>query len=184
MKLKDLKVGMVVRLRNNDTYVIRSTFDGDYIIMVLGDSHNEITRVNSFCDDLTNKYSPNLDIMEVENFNAFRGRETIWKRVESNDDAQDGWEYFRKGLLKKHIINTKKEEKGMKALYNLIDKIYFNESKRTTTIKFKNGDISKATATVGTEFCEHAGFMAALFKYQYGKVKDLETFIKRKGERQ
>ena len=35
----------------------------------------------------------------------------------------------------------------MKELYNLIDKVYFNESKRTTTIKFKNGDISKATAS-------------------------------------
>lgn len=176
MKLKDLKVGMVVRLRNNDTYVIRSTFGGDYITMELSDSHNEITRVNSFCDDLTNKYSPNLDIMEVENFNAFRGRETIWKRNEIIGKKQS-----------KNIIimdDFIKEEKGMKELYNLIDKVYFNESKRTTTIKFKNGDISKATATVGTEFCEHAGFMAALFKYQYGKVKDLETFIKRKGERQ
>lgn len=171
MKLKDLKVGMVVRLRNNDTYVIRSTFDGDYITMVLSNSHNEITRVNSFYDDLTSKHSPNLDIMEVENFNTFRGWEIIWKRNEYSE-------------YKKHIVAVPKEEKGMKELYNLIDKVYFNESKRTTTIKFKDGDISKATATVGTEFCEHAGFMAALFKYQYGKVKDLETFIKRKGERQ
>ena len=184
MKLNDLKVGMTVRLRNNDIYVIRSTFDGDYITMELSDSHNEITIVNSFCDDLTNKYSPNLDIMEVENFNAFRGRETIWKRNNGNDDAADVWEHFRKGFLEKRSIYIKKEEKGMKELYNLIDKVYFNESKRTTAIKFKNGDISKATATVGTEFCEHAGFTAALFKYQYGKVKDLETFIKRKGERQ
>lgn len=184
MKINDLKAGMRIKLRNGDVYVID---DVRYYIITLElieeDYDTPVFFKEEYFRDLTHCNSQ-FDIMEVLTMDFHMNWKVIWKRNVGNDDAQDEREYFRKGLLVKHSINIQKEEKGMKELYNLIDKVYFNESKRTTTIKFKDGDISKATATVGTEFCEHAGFMAALFKYQYGKVKDLETFIKRKGERQ
>ena len=180
MKLSDLQAGMRVRVRGVETpFYVQSIID-DYLSL----EFNRNVIIVKYFNDLKSEKTSEYDIMEVFDYSYFVGWETIWKRNNGNDDAADVWEHFRKGFLEKHSIYIKKEEKGMKELYNLIDNVYFNESKRTTTIKFKNGDISKATATVGTEFCEHAGFMAALFKYQYGNVKDLETFIKRKGERQ
>ena len=87
-------------------------------------------------------------------------------------------------------LNEKGEKKmtlengNMKKLYKTIDKVYFNEEKRTTVIKFKDGETVKSTASKDTEFSEYFGFVSALMKYQYGKVSNIETFIKRKGVRQ
>ena len=167
MKISDLKVGMRVRVRGVETLFYVRSIVGDYLSL----EFNRNIIIVKYFNDLKSERTSEYDIMEVLAMDYRMNRKTIWKRDEYSE-------------YQKHIVAVPKEEKGMKELYSLIDKVYFNESKRTTTIKFKDGDISKATATVGTEFCEHTGFMAALFKYQYGKVKDLETFIKRKGERQ
>lgn len=70
---------------------------------------------------------------------------------------------------------------SIKKLHKDIKNIYFNESKRTTVIVFKNGDKVKATANKDTPFSEYAGFVTALFKYEKGlKLKDVEHLIKKK----
>ena len=88
----------------------------------------------------------------------------------------------RKEILPLEKGETKMTNKGMnmKELYDEIEKIYFNENKRTTVIKFKDGSTVKATASENTEFCEYAGFTAALMKRKYGKLENITKLIERK----
>ena len=87
-------------------------------------------------------------------------------------------------LLRKKVEKgeTKMTNKGMnmKELYDEIENVYFNKDKRTTVIKFKDGSTVKATASENTEFCEYAGFTAALMKSKYGKLENITKLIERK----
>ena len=85
---------------------------------------------------------------------------------------------FKKGELE---MNETTRVNNIKQLHKDIKNIYFNETKKTTVIVFKNGDKVKATASKDTPFSEYAGFVTALFKYEKGlKLKDVEHLIKKK----
>lgn len=69
---------------------------------------------------------------------------------------------------------------NIKELYTNIEAVHFNKSKRTTVIRFNNGDKVKATCSTDTQFSEYGGFVAALTKYQYGSVEQISRLLKRK----
>lgn len=58
-----------------------------------------------------------------------------------------------------------------------IKAVYFNEIKRTTTVKFTDGDIITVKCSPDTEFDKHTGFVNAIAQKYIGSNSKIKRYI-------
>ena len=90
MKKSELKVGYVVKFRNDEIGMIMQTIEG---LMIVQENEN-YNRLNHINEDLTNNCNEIYDIMEVYGFNFYNfkalrvsteDRKLLWKREDKKE---------------------------------------------------------------------------------------------------